>query len=86
MDIKIPYLDAMRERAPKMFLELCRAKEIDAHASAVSKEGHRILDEILASEPRTPDGRVINERAEREAEEQVLAMMLEFPEENETTT
>ena len=66
MDFQIPYVMAMREQAPKMFMALTRAGELQEHAREKSVEAHRLLEELLADE--------------REAEEIVRGMLIEFPE------
>ena len=79
MEFKGPYLFAMRERAPKMFKELCRSGRLDEHLQEKSVEAHELLDQLLASEPKGVDGLPKDLQALRLAEEIVLAQMLDFP-------
>lgn len=78
MEFKTPYLLAMREQAPQMFMELVRSGKMDAHLQAKSVEAHRMLQGLLASAPKNPDGRPQMEAA-RAAEEVVMATLIEFP-------
>jgi hypothetical protein len=78
MEFKTPYVLAMREQAPKMFMELVRSGKIEDHLQDKSMEAHRMLQELLASAPKDPDGRPQMEAA-RAAEEIVRATLIEFP-------
>lgn len=77
---------AMRERAPKMFVELCRSGGLDEHVQEKGQEAHELLQQLLASEPRGVDGLPKDVQAERLAEERVLAQMLDFPDEGRAET
>jgi hypothetical protein len=79
MEFKGPYLFAMRERAPKMFMELCRSGQLDKYVKERGLEAHALLDQLLASEPKGVDGLPKDTQAQRLAEEQVMAQMLDFP-------
>ena len=79
MEFKGRYMRAMRERAPKMFVELCRSGRLDEHVQEKSQEAHELLHHLLASEPKGVDGLPKDVQAERLAEERVLAQMLDFP-------
>lgn len=78
MEFKLPYAQAMRQQAPKMFNQLCRSGQFEAHLQAKSHEAHAMLKEILAQAPLDKYGKPTMQ-AEREAEEQVFAAMLDFP-------
>lgn len=84
MEFKGPYLLAMRERAPKMFVELCRGGQLDQHVQEKSLEAHTLLNQLLASEPKGIDGLPKDPQALRLAEEIVLGQMLDFPAPEET--
>jgi hypothetical protein len=45
------YLLAMREQAPKMFMELRRSGKLDQHLQEKSTEAHQMLRELLAQKP-----------------------------------
>ena len=56
MEFKGTYLLAMREQAPKMFMELRRSGKLDQHLQEKSTEAHQMLRELLAQKPRTARG------------------------------
>jgi hypothetical protein len=80
MEFKGPYIFAMRERAPKMFVKFCRSGQLDQHVHDKSVEAHALLERLLADEPRGIDGLPQDLQALRLAEERVLAQMLDFGE------
>ena len=80
MEFKGPYVFAMREQAPKMFNRLRRTGAMDAHLQEKSTEAHRMLEELTATAPKHPNG-LTKEPWLREAEEQVRALLIEFPSE-----
>ena len=82
MQFKGIYLNAMREKAPAMFNELCRSGQIDAHATEKEREFGRLVNEALKNEPKGESGQVLNRNAQRSVEEVVKAQLLEFPREN----
>jgi hypothetical protein len=73
MEFKEPYLLAMRERAPRLFMELRRSGQLDQHLQQKSEEAHAMLKGILSrhQHPSLPQ--------KREAEEIVRAALIEFP-------
>ena len=73
MDFKTPYLMAMRERAPKMFMELRRSGRLDDFLQARNQEASQLKRQLLAKYKHP------SLQEEREAEEQVMSVMLEFP-------
>ncbi len=79
MDFKGPYLFAMRQRAPKIFLELCRSGQLDQHLQDKSNEAHALLEQLLANEPKGVDSLPKDPQALRLAEERVLGELLDFP-------
>lgn len=78
MEFKIPYVMAMREQAPKMFMEMRRAGTLEQHLQDKSNQAHALLAEMLANAPKGPHGQPTMQ-AEREAEEIVRATLIEFP-------
>jgi hypothetical protein len=78
VEFKGPYLFAMREQDPKMFMELRRSGKLDAHLQEKSEEAHRLLEELLASKPKNKWGNY-SPADEREAEELVRSQLIEFP-------
>ncbi len=79
VDFKGPYLQAMREQAPKMFMQFRKAGLLDQHVQAKSVEAHQMLDQLLAEEPKTASGAVRNPEALARAEEIVRDQLIEFP-------
>ena len=81
MEFKAPYLQAMRERAPRMFNHLRRSGALDAHVQKKTAEAHLMFEELTASAPKLPSG--LPEQPYRsEAERQVLETLIEFPPES----
>jgi len=78
MEFKLPYVQAMREKAPRMFMEMRRAGTLDQHLQDKSLEAHRMLTEMLARAPKDQYGDPTMQ-ARREAEETVRATLIEFP-------
>jgi hypothetical protein len=62
-----------------MFMELCRSGQLDKYVQERGLEAHALLDQLLASEPKGVDGLPKDIQAQRLAEEQVMAQMLDFP-------
>jgi len=79
MEFKGPYLFAMREQAPKMFMELRRSGELDKHLQQKAEEASRMLHELLSNKPQNQWGNY-DLADQREAEEIVRATLIEFPE------
>ena len=79
MEFKEPYLLAMRDRAPKMFMQLRRSGMLDQHLDQMSGQAHEMLAQLLAQEPKGKNGLPLNPAALREAEEIVRATLIEFP-------
>lgn len=78
MEFKGPYLMAMREQAPKLFRELRKTGQMDAHLQAKSAEAHRMLDELTKDAPKLPNG--LPKAPQRiQAEQIVLETLIEFP-------
>lgn len=78
MEFKGPYLQAMRQQAPQMFNRLRRTGALDAHLQKKAAEAHRLFNDLSANAPKLPNG-YPKEPWAREAEEQVLATLIEFP-------
>jgi len=81
MEFKSIYVHALRDNNPALLRDLVRNGQLEAHLQAKSAEAHELLNQLLASEPKGPDGLPKDQQAQRLAEERVLAEMLEFPEE-----
>jgi hypothetical protein len=73
VEFKEPYLLAMQECAPKMFMQLRRSGQLERHLQAKSQEADDLLRQLLSRHPSPglPE--------EREAEEIVRATLIEFP-------
>ena len=82
MEFKAPYLQAMIQQVPAMFKRLRQTGALDAHLDQKAAEAKRLLDQMLEGEPRHPSGAVKNVVKRLAAEEQVRAMLIEFPPES----
>ena len=80
MEFKGPYLQALRDQAPKLFNRLRRTGALNAHLEQKSKDAHRLFDDLTADAPKLPNG-LPEQPHRREAEHQVLATLIEFPSE-----
>ena len=80
MDFKGPYLQAMREQAPTMFNRLVKTGALDQFVQKRSEEAHALYDQLTKDAAKLPNGVVSDPQIDRTAQEQVLATMLEFPE------
>lgn len=76
MEFKNPYVLAMRDQAPRMLRELVKTGRIEIHLQKKSEEAHALLDEILKHNPNPS----LPEK--RAAEEQVRALLIQFPPES----
>jgi len=83
MEFKTPYLLAMRDRAPKMFKELRATGRLEQHLALKAREAKAMFEDLTKDAPKEPGGYPRQPQA-REAEEQVLANLIEFPQ-DETT-
>lgn len=83
MEFKGPYLMAMREQAPKTFNRLRRTGALEAHLRKKGEEAQRMFEELTAGAPKLPNG-LPEQPHRREAEQAVLATLIEFPPEDET--
>ncbi len=79
MNFKGTYLQALRERDPKLFMELRRNGQLDKHLQDKSQEAHGLLEQLVAHEPKGVDGLPKDPQAQRLAEERVMSQMLDFP-------
>ena len=77
MNFMGPYILAMREQAPKMFMELRRSGKLEQFARERALEGNALAEQMLARRPKDAHGQP-SMADEREVEEIVLAQMLEF--------
>lgn len=84
MEFRITYLQAMREQNPRMFNQLARSGAMPAHLKQKTAEAYQMREELLVGVPTNEHGTPIDPAAVKLAEEQVFAVMLDFPA-NETT-
>ncbi len=84
IEFKLPYMLAMRQQAPKMFNRLSREGKLMAFVEEKAAEASKLFHELTANAPKTLGG-YPREPEAREAIEQVMAVMLEFPNHEETT-
>jgi uncharacterized phage infection (PIP) family protein YhgE len=81
MDFKVQYATAMQQQAPKMFNELRKTGALDKHLSDKSAEAHQIVADLMHGQPTLPNGLPKDPQKLREAEEQALSTVIEFPSE-----
>jgi hypothetical protein len=79
MEFKGRYLNALRDNDPKLFMALRRSGQLDAHVQAKGLEANELLQQMLAQEPKGPNGLPLDPQAYRLAQERAMAQMLEFP-------
>ena len=79
MEFKEAYVLAMRDQAPRMLRELNKTGALQALLNAKAKEAQAMFDELTARLPKLPNGVVRDPAARQEAERQVLAALIEFP-------
>jgi hypothetical protein len=84
MEFRLSYLQAMRQQAPKLFNQLNREGKLQAYLDEKAAEASRLFHELTANAPKETGGYPKNPEA-REAIEQVMAVMLDFPKDNQTT-
>jgi hypothetical protein len=78
MDFKAQYVRLLREHEPKLFRQLVKDGQIDQYLQTKSLEAHKLLDDLLTSEPKGSDGMPRDLQALRLAEERVKAQMFDF--------
>lgn len=83
MEFRHPYLVAMQDQNPKMYRRLRDSGELMRFVQLKAGEAHRMLVDLLKDAPKGPNGQPTTQ-AEREAEEQVRAVMFEFPDDQMT--
>lgn len=84
MEFRLPYLQAMRQQAPRMFNQLSREGSLEAFVNEKAAEASRMFHELTASAPKEAGGYPKEPQAS-EAIEQVMAAMLDFPNHEQTT-
>lgn len=84
MEFKLPYMQAMRQQAPKMFNRLSRSGELEAYVNEKAVEASKLFHELTANAPKEAGG-YPKEPEASEAIEQVMAVMLDFPKHEQTT-
>ena len=83
MEFLGPYLEAMRQQAPKMFNRLRRTGALEAFAKKKAIEASQMYRTLTADAPRDAAG-LVKQPQHREAEEIVRALLIEFPPDDET--
>ena len=84
MEFRLPYMQAMRQQAPKMFNRLNREGKLQAFVDEKAKEASRLFEELTKDAPKEKGGYPKEPQAS-EAIETVMSQMLEFPNHEETT-
>ena len=79
MEFRVAYLQAMRERDPKGFNQLVRSGQMEAFLQAKTTEAYAMLEQLLAGQPRDPNGAVLDLVAQRQAERTVIETLIEEP-------
>lgn len=78
MEFKLPYLLAMRKRAPQMFNRLRRTGAMEDHLQKKAEEARWMFEELTADAPKLSNG-LPELPYRRQAEETILARLTEFP-------
>lgn len=78
MEFKTMYALAMRDQDPRGFNQLVRSGKMEEFLAAREQEAGRLLKQLLGPAEKGPDGKPTM-AAQREAEEHVRAVMLDFP-------
>lgn len=78
MEFKGPYLQKMSENAPRLLKSLRLGGGLNEHLQAKSQEAHDLLGQLLANEPKYPNGLPKNLQALHQAEEIVRSQLTEF--------
>jgi hypothetical protein len=84
MDFRSMYLLAMRDQAPEQFKELAASNQLEQMATLKVREAKRLMQQLTQGLPRDKAGN-LPMNLEREAEEQVRAQLLDFPQNQQTT-
>lgn len=84
MEFKMSYMQAMRQQAPKLFNQLNREGKLTAYVDEKAAEASRLFHELTANAPKEAGG-YPKEPEASEAIEQVMAIMLDFPKDKQTT-
>ena len=83
MDFKTAYVQAMRDRAPKLFNSLRKTGALDAQAQKVSQQAHAMLSDLTSGLDKLPNGQPRDNAALSAAERQVMGALIEFPPEGQ---
>ena len=84
MEFRLPYMQAMRQQAPKMFNRLSREGKLQAFVDEKAKQASDLFQELTEDAPKEKGG-YPKEPFASEAIEAVMSQMLEFPNHEETT-
>lgn len=74
MEFRFQYMTAMQEQNPKLYRRLRDSGELDRLVNMKAREAVLLYQKILAENPQPP-----TLATKREAEEQVKAIVFEFP-------
>lgn len=85
-DFGTKYRQAMQAQAPAMFNELTHSGRMPTHLREKAEEANRLLTGLCQGLNLGPDGYPVDRSAYQAAVEQVLAVMLEFPQESRETS
>lgn len=80
MEFRFQFLTVMQEQNPKLYRRLRKLGELDRFVDMKSREAAQMFQELTKDAPKEPSGYPQQPWA-REAEEQVKALLFEFPDE-----
>jgi hypothetical protein len=83
MQMKAAYLEAMREQAPQMFNRLRKTGALDQFVQKKGLEAQKLYEDLTSGADKLPNGEVKDPQIRRSAEEQVLATLIDFPDETQ---
>jgi len=79
MEFMGQYLQLLRKRDPSLYKDLSKRGQLIEYSRQKSTEAHKMLDDLMAPEPKGPDGLPRDLNGMRMAEERVRAEMFDFP-------
>ena len=84
MEFRLPYMQAMRQQAPKMFNRLSREGKLQAFVDEKAKQASDLFQELTKDAPKEKGGSP-KEPFASEAIEAVMQTLIDFPTHEETT-
>ncbi len=84
MEFRLPYLQAMRAQAPKLFNRLSRSGELESYVNEKAKQASDLFHELTKDAPKEQGG-YPKEPFASEAAEAVMQTLIDFPNHEQTT-